>query len=111
MQGWGEIPMLSLLCFYGHPIALQRRYIETSMSLTPEQERIARRWLNTSRVSNHCPACGMNGPWLFGDLISPLIRTAEGVAQDRLPAPLVQRVCQGCGYVMLFSAKVMGVEP
>ena len=81
------------------------------MALTPEQEWKARRWMNTSRVSDRCPACGMNGSWLFGDLITALIRTSDGVASDRVSTPLVQRVCQGCGYVMLFSAKLMGVEP
>ena len=60
-------------------------------------------WLNANvpDYPGTCPLCG-SAQWDTGEIID-----SSGISG--VLAPMVQLVCQSCGYILLFDAKKAGV--
>lgn len=85
------------------------------MALTQEQVAHIATWMKAKGVRGSCPGCA-NKSWTLAGLISAPVSTALGVETSGVPTlqaqtvPAVATVCNDCGYVMLFSAVVMGIR-
>lgn len=73
------------------------------MPLSYEQAHKLQQWLNCRGTSGNCPMCG-SSQWETGEIIS-----GTDMDDQRSILPMVQVVCENCGYVMLFAAKPIGL--
>jgi hypothetical protein len=89
------------------------------MALSPAAQQIVADWLKQKAPKLTCPAC--NGHKFEGADLVVAVRVKDyspgpvhvhlGTGQHVRVAPLVPVVCLDCGYVLLFSATVIGVAP
>lgn len=82
------------------------------MPLTDNDIQQVQDWLQeTGRNKNHnCPWCGSNGWIPQKELIFPVtIDGQTGRINHLAGIPMVGVICKECAYIMLFSAKRIGV--
>ena len=85
------------------------------MALTQEQIVRIGNWMKERGVRGACPGCG-NRRWSIAGLISAPVSTALGVETQAIPTlqaqtvPAVATSCNDCGYIMLFSAVLIGIR-
>ena len=78
------------------------------MPPTPDQMDQIQSWMEEKDIDTTCPACG-NAAWVTSEMIAPLVRSASKPSEERVQVPLVQLMCDNCGYVRHFSAVKMGL--
>lgn len=79
------------------------------MSLDTAQQEKLTDWLKVKCAHLHCAACHTcTDKWMPGELITAP-DTALGAGEVGQPTPMVQLICQNCGYVMLFAARPIGL--
>jgi hypothetical protein len=82
------------------------------MILSPADIQKVQLHLQASGVRPDCHACGGNS-WIVGEELVAI----PGVLPDGATLPggpmvaMVQVICRGCGYVMHFAAKTVGLIP
>lgn len=73
------------------------------MSLHESKKQQLLNWLQAKGVRDDCPACGATGRHP-GDIVAPPTTPDGGGTVVGGPNfPLVQVICQNCGYVMHFA--------
>lgn len=66
-------------------------------------------WLERKGVKGSCPACG-GRDWGLTDIIGlPVLDDAAKAAGDEY-VPAAAAVCGNCGFIMPFSARMMGLR-
>ena len=71
-------------------------------------------WFKSQGVQGKCPACGKKR-WSIGGIVSASVANALGGDSTGMSSmhaesvPAVATICNDCGYVMLFSAMMMGL--
>jgi hypothetical protein len=79
------------------------------MALEPcDQEKVLA-WVQEKGLPRHCPSCGSDEDFVGCDLIELPIKQVPG-AQRGTEIPVIPLICQVCGHVRLFSAKLIGVS-
>jgi hypothetical protein len=80
------------------------------MALSNSQITQVRQWLAGQCLVMHCPMCG-HIAWEFADLMlgSSTLEGDGAQARPQLAHPTDRLVCTNCGYVMLLSARVLGL--
>lgn len=78
------------------------------MPLDQNQIDRIQRHMNNCSVRNQCHACGSNN-FSIGEMVASPGFSAHGVSIGGQTIPMVQVVCNRCGYVMHFAAKVVGL--
>jgi len=78
------------------------------MPLTPEQQKKLQNWLSSKNVTPNCPSCGGRS-WSIGDIISSPVLTSGGTAIGGRTIPMVQVICNNCGFVRLYAAVPIGL--
>jgi predicted nucleic-acid-binding Zn-ribbon protein len=66
-------------------------------------------WLQTRGVNATCPACAKK-QWGLGEIISQPVANRLGSDMSAEHMPAVTLVCGNCGYIMFFSAKLVGLR-
>lgn len=74
-----------------------------------EQEKI-NEWLSSKGVSRLCESCGKDA-WVPGPVVRAIgIDTSVGEADwDNASIPMVQVLCENCGYIRHYSAGLIGL--
>ena len=72
-----------------------------------EQEKVLA-WLQEKELPRHCPSCGSDEDFVCCDVIELFVKpnTEERCGTE---IPIVPLICQNCGHVRMFSAKLIGV--
>ena len=66
-------------------------------------------WLERKVVKGTCPACGQRD-WGLSDIVGlPVLDDASRPTQDEY-VPAAVAVCGNCGFIMPFSARMMGLR-
>lgn len=84
------------------------------MPLKPEDAQKITLWINQHVPDMCCPVCQSPQPEVpASDVIAALevLRGMEGIYQSSSSVPVVPLVCTNCGYILLFSAAMMGLQP
>lgn len=66
-------------------------------------------WLQTRGVNAACPAC-THKQWGLGEIISQPVSSRLGTDMTAEHLPAVSLVCGHCGFMMMFSAKLVGLR-
>ena len=82
------------------------------MPLNNESLAAVREWLKTKATHTAaCPACG-NAKADVGDIVLAPVYVAPGATTTGVTGvPMLQLLCDNCGYVRLFSAIKLGLVP
>ncbi len=76
-----------------------------------EQDQIAKVQQHRENVGaqKECPSCGVN-KWSVGELVgTPRFTPGGGTLMGGSTVPMVQVICTRCGYIMHYSAKIIGL--
>lgn len=76
------------------------------MTLDPARQQKLSAWLNSKGIQLRCAACS-NMNWQAGDVIASPIMNPGGMQIGGPTVPMVQLICNYCGYVALFAAVPM----
>ena len=66
-------------------------------------------WLQNRGVNAACPACTQQ-QWGLGEIVSMPVDTRLGADMTAQHLPVVSLVCGNCGFMMMFSAKLVGLR-
>lgn len=82
------------------------------MRLSDAQRAQVTSWLETNKLVTNCPMCA-DMAWTFTDILWGVTRMSESgdLQISQAAHPMVQAVCTNCGYVSLFSARIIGLLP
>lgn len=80
------------------------------MSITADQRKQIQFWIQGKGLSETCLACNTKASRTVEDeiVVSPIESTGGMILSDKT-VPMVQVICSNCGYVMHFSAAVIGI--
>lgn len=81
------------------------------MALDVAQQQLFKQWLTTKQVHPTCPACGASNQWQADGVVTAPRMEADGTHLDDRLAPMVQVMCQQCGYILLFAGSPIGIHP
>lgn len=73
-----------------------------------EVERITA-WLQSRGVNAVCPACTKK-QWGLGEIVSQPVSSRLGIEMTGEHIPAISLVCGHCGFMMMFSAKLVGLR-
>lgn len=80
------------------------------MPISQSQHKQLFQWLQSKGVREDCPACGSNDR-TSGDVIAPPATPEGGGTVVGGPHfPLVQVLCEHCGFVMHFATPTVGLD-
>ena len=79
---------------------------EKQPQLTQAQKQRVIDWLKRKNVTDICPACGGKS-WFIGD---HQVMVHQFPKDYLSPYTMVPVMCNNCGYVMLFTSKMMGLD-
>jgi hypothetical protein len=79
------------------------------MALTNSEVDRVTEWLQSRGVSAACPACTRK-QWGLGEIISQPVSNRLGTDMSAEHMPAVTLVCGNCGFIMMFSAKLLGLR-
>lgn len=65
-------------------------------------------WLESKVHNKNCPCCEGNR-WTACDIFSGNSHGEDGTPDGDASIPMVQLICDNCGYVMLFAAVKVGL--
>jgi hypothetical protein len=78
------------------------------MALEPYQQETVLTWLRERELPRQCPSCGSEKDFMCCDVVELRVNAdQEGISGTEIP--VVPLICQDCGHVRLFSAKLMGL--
>ena len=66
-------------------------------------------WLQSRGVNAACPACTRK-QWGLGEIVSQPVSSRLGSDMTAEHLPAVSLVCGNCGFMMMFSAKLVGLR-
>ena len=79
------------------------------MPLTNSEVDRVTEWLQQRGVNAACPACTRK-QWGLGEIISQPVSTRLGSDMSAEHMPAMTLVCGHCGFIMFFSAKLLGLR-
>lgn len=79
------------------------------MPLTNSEVERMTSWLQSRGVNAACAACGRK-QWGLGEIISQPVSSRLGSDMTAEYLPAVSLVCGNCGFMMMFSAKLVGLR-
>lgn len=79
------------------------------MPLDQEQQNKVNSWMTQKGVNPSCPACRRMGQWSLGDIIVSPPMEGGNINFSGSLIPMVQLICNNCGFIMLFGAAPMGI--
>jgi uncharacterized Zn finger protein len=78
------------------------------MALEPCQQETVLNWLQERELPRQCPSCGSEKEFIGCDVVELHVKSdREGISGTEIP--VVPLICQNCGHVRLFSAKLIGL--
>jgi hypothetical protein len=82
------------------------------MALSNAQRAQVMMWLEKNSLATNCPLCA-DIAWELADFLQGTPHSTQDGDQPGVQAahPMVQAVCTSCGYVLLLSARVLGLTP
>jgi predicted nucleic-acid-binding Zn-ribbon protein len=78
------------------------------MPLDQNQSNTLQKHLNKIGFRPQCQACGANN-WAPGEIITPPVYSGGGIQIGGPNVPMVQVICEKCGYVVHFAAVLVGL--
>lgn len=79
------------------------------MPLTNSEVEKMTAWLQSRGVNAACPACSQK-QWGLGEIVSQPVSSRLGSDMTSEHLPAVSLVCGNCGFMMMFSAKLVGLR-
>lgn len=79
------------------------------MPLTDSEVEKMTAWLQSRGVNAACAACGQK-QWGLGEIVAQPVTSRLGTEVTGHQLPAVSLVCGNCGFMMLFSAKLVGLR-
>ncbi|HKP51751.1 MAG TPA: hypothetical protein VJ183_03770 [Chloroflexia bacterium] len=79
------------------------------MALDQAQQRLLIEWMERKKISTQCPACDTSHDWLPGDIVAAPVFKPGGLHLGSDLTPMVEIICDNCGYVRFFAAAPIGL--
>lgn len=79
------------------------------MSLTPSQQLLLVKWMESKHISTQCPACNTPHQWSPGDIVAAPVIKPGGMHIGTEVTPMVEIICDNCGHVRFFAAAPIGL--
>ncbi len=77
------------------------------MPVTEEQLKKIKDWMASKGVNNICHSCKRGNNWTVGEIITTGTITPLMLGGPTIP--MVQVICNNCGFVKLFAARPLGL--
>ena len=79
------------------------------MPLNDRQKALLKIWMDSNNRDIRCPICRANN-WADGGIVVTPPYKGHSFDEKAPIMPLIQMICNGCGYVFFVAAKPVGID-